>query len=171
MIRVIITENIESEFTKIKRFSASGRFGETLTNREYFQHFGFTSRPPAGAEGIVLQKGTSYYLIAEDDRRYRLRLDNDGEVALYSIEGNYFAIKKDNKIEIHSAGSVTIDAPDVKIGGTSGLKKIVDERIVSAINSHTHTVTVDPTSHQGTTAGVTVPIVAANVTTSNMVAK
>ncbi len=54
MIRGIIQSVFEGV---IKRFTASGRADETITDREYFQHYGFTSRPLAGAEAIIIREG------------------------------------------------------------------------------------------------------------------
>ncbi len=53
MIRGIIESGVEG---LIKRFSALGRQGESFTSREYFQHYGFTSRPLVGAEAIIIRR-------------------------------------------------------------------------------------------------------------------
>ena len=71
----------------IKRFSGYGRYNEVFTNREFLQHYGFTSRPLADAEGLCLKKDNQIYLIATDDRRYRVTLES-GEVAIYTDEGD-----------------------------------------------------------------------------------
>lgn len=121
MVRSIITSIAEGV---IKRFSGSGRPGETFTDREYFQHYGFTSRPLDGAEGIALKKGNVIYLIASDDRRYRISLEN-GEVAIYSDEGDFIHFKRGkllhvstgNKLEIDATNEVEITAPSIKLIG------------------------------------------------------
>ncbi len=56
MIRGIIKSVAEGV---IKRFTASGRPDETITNREYFQHYGFSSVPLAGAEAILIRRITT----------------------------------------------------------------------------------------------------------------
>ncbi|MCE5281763.1 MAG: phage baseplate assembly protein [Deltaproteobacteria bacterium] len=43
MIRGIVQTVIEGA---IKRSTASGHAGERIADREYFLHYGFTSRPP-----------------------------------------------------------------------------------------------------------------------------
>jgi len=119
IVRTVIAEIAEGA---IKRFSGSGRTHETFTDREYFQHYGFTSRPKAGAEGITLIKGNTVYLIASDDRRYRITLAN-GEVALYSDEGDFIHFKRDNllhistkkKLQADAAQEADITAPIVKV--------------------------------------------------------
>ena len=58
---------------------------------EHFQHYGFTSVPLAGAEGIALAVGgnTGHTVVINiDDRRYRLRSLAAGEVALYDDLGH-----------------------------------------------------------------------------------
>ena len=93
----------------VKRFSGSGRTGEAFAGREYFQHYGFTSRPRAGAEGLVLVQGGTVFLVATDDRRYRLSLE-DGEVALYTDEGDMIHLKRGGEILVSSQGKVAIEA-------------------------------------------------------------
>jgi len=98
MIRGIITAVLEG---MIKRISASGRTGETFTNREYFQHYGFTSRPHPGAETIFIQEGNHIIAVASDDRRYRLAIE-EGEAALYSDEGDHVLLKRGRVIEVET---------------------------------------------------------------------
>jgi phage baseplate assembly protein V len=96
MIRGIIQTVFEGA---IKRFTASGRTDETIANREYFQHYGFSSRPLAGGEAIIIREGNHFVMIASDDRRYRIALE-EGEVALYTDEGDKIHLKRDKTIEI-----------------------------------------------------------------------
>lgn len=96
MIRTILSSVTEGV---IKRFSGKGRPGETFTDREVFQHYGLTSRPLEGAEGILLKQGNNIILIASDDRRYRIAI-SDGEVALYTDEGDHIHMKRGRLIEV-----------------------------------------------------------------------
>lgn len=102
MIRGIVIVVLEG---LIKRFSASGRNGESFSSREYFQHYGFTSRPKEGAEIIIIKEGNHYIAVASDDRRYRLALE-DGEVALYTDEGDKIHLKRDKTIEVISGNKL-----------------------------------------------------------------
>ncbi|MCD4675337.1 MAG: phage baseplate assembly protein [Desulfobacula sp.] len=95
-IRTILSSVTEGA---IKRFAGSGRPGETFADREYFQHYGFTSRPLSGAEGILLKQGNNIILVASDDRRYRIELAQ-GEVALYTDEGDHIHMKRGNLVEV-----------------------------------------------------------------------
>lgn len=111
MIRGIVTAVIEGV---IKRFSASGRSDETFEDREYIQHYGFTSRPLAGGELIIIQEGNQIVAIASDDRRYRLALEN-GEVALYDHLGQQVLLKKDGTIQAVAINEIHATAPLVTV--------------------------------------------------------
>lgn len=172
MIRGIVKSVIEGV---IKLFAATGRPGETLHNREYFQHYGFTSRPLAGAEIIILREGNHIIAVASDDRRFRLAVA-DGEVALYTDEGDKIHLKRNKIIEVVSGGklianvanevdvttktakvtasvsctiispavtlnasaSCIVNSPSVVLGAQGTPRAIADERIVAALNAHTH---------------------------------
>ncbi|MDH3975620.1 MAG: phage baseplate assembly protein [Deltaproteobacteria bacterium] len=137
LIRSIITAVTEG---KIKLFSGAGRVGESFSDREYFQHYGFTSRPLEGAEAILIKDGNVIQVIASDDRRYRLAVE-DGEVAIYSDEGDKVHLKRENKIEIKSGGTVIIDAPNINLGvgsETDPLHRLIDERFKDLFNNHIH---------------------------------
>ncbi len=97
-IRTILSSVTEGV---IKRFAGSGRPGESFTDREYIQHYGYTSRPLAGAEGILLKQGNNIILVASDDRRYRITLA-EGEVALYTGEGDYIHMKRGRLVEVNT---------------------------------------------------------------------
>lgn len=158
MIRTIINSIVEGV---IKRFSGSGRAGETFTNREYMQHYGFTSRPLSGAEGILFMEGNRIYLIASDDRRYRIAVEN-GEVCLYTDEGDFIHFKRGNLLHISTGDKLLIDAtndvevnaptailnaaakcqvnsPEINLSGDrSGLYRLIDERFRTLFNAHVH---------------------------------
>lgn len=115
MIRGIVTSVVEGV---IKRFSASGRSDESIDNREYLQHYGFTSRPKAGAEIIILREGGQFLAIASDDRRYRISLEN-GEVALYTDEGDKIHLKRDRIIEIIGGEKIIASTKVAEITATT----------------------------------------------------
>lgn len=151
LIRGVITDVSAAAFEEAKLFSASGRPGETFKNREYFQHYGFTSRPLSGAEGLIISQGNTIYMIASDDRRYRISLE-DGEVALYTNEGDKIHLKQ-GEILIKSGGKVVVDAPEVEVnaatsakvvspvvnlGAASGHKALATEDLLPKYTGHTH---------------------------------
>ncbi|MDA8428944.1 MAG: phage baseplate assembly protein [Geobacteraceae bacterium] len=114
MIRGIVKSVVEGV---IKRFSASGRPDETIENREYFQHYGYTSRPKAGAEIIIIREGGHFVAVASDDRRYRIALEN-GEVALYDDLGQKMHLKRGG-IDVTSPTKITATAPLVEVVATT----------------------------------------------------
>lgn len=105
VIRTIIDSVIEGA---IKRVAAKGLLGESFVNREVFQHYGFTSRPLAGAEGLMIREGNVFYLIASDDRRFRIALQ-DGEVALYDDQGQAVHFKRGKQIHVYGADQLVAD--------------------------------------------------------------
>ena len=88
------------------RFNASGREGEEFIDREMFQQFGLSSRPMEGAQCLLVRSGQNVFMIASDDRRYKIELE-DGEVVMNDAFGN--------KIHLHMGGDIT-----VKAGGDTG---------------------------------------------------
>lgn len=84
---------------------------EVMDGVERFQEYGFTSVPHAGAEGVALSVGghrSNTVVIAVDDRRYRLKGLQNGEVALYTDEdqaehGHRIVLRRGGVIEAHCA--------------------------------------------------------------------
>lgn len=65
---------------------------------EHFQNYGFTSVPLKGSEGLALAVGASTahtVVINVDDRRYRLKGLQSGEVALYDDIGHRVHLTRD----------------------------------------------------------------------------
>ena len=79
---------------------------QTPDDAEHFQHYGFTSVPLPGAEGIALAVGGSTghtVVINVDDRRYRVKALQAGEVCLYDDLGHKVTLTRDG-IVIDGAG-------------------------------------------------------------------
>lgn len=98
---------------KIQLIDVKGR-GEDFTDKELFQHYGFASRPLPESEGILLFLGgvDNAIVIATEDRRYRLALQ-DGEVCLYTDEGDYVHMKRGKEIYVKCGNKVTVDAANI----------------------------------------------------------
>jgi phage gp45-like len=161
LIRTIISSVIEGN---IKYFAGSGRVGETFANREYMQHYGFTSRPLKDGEGLVLKQGDKVFLIASDDRRYRISLA-EGEVALYTDEGDKVHLKRGGVIEIEAGTKITGKAPMIELTDEAALRRLIDERIVALFNSHTHP---GVSSGSGSTGTPSTPLQLDDVSTSKV---
>ena len=128
---------------------------EVRDNVERFQDYGFTSHPHPGAEAVAVSVAGSrdhVIVIAVDDRRYRLRNLVEGEVAIYTDEGDKVVLKRGGVIEltagtkvrlvaetVECTGDLTV-AGDVKAGGDvldqGGAKSMAGMR--GDYNAHTH---------------------------------
>jgi len=90
----------------------TGRWKETFTKREVFQQYGHCSKPLPGAEGIVMFLNgdpNNAVIIATEDRRYRIDLV-DGEVAMYSDEGDYVHFQRGNNMKVYSKKNIDMEA-------------------------------------------------------------
>lgn len=88
--------------------------GEDKDVVERLQNYGFTSVPVPGAQALVLCVGGNRdhpLIVAADDPRHRKNGMKPGEVAVYSLWGDYILFKEGGGIEIH-APTVTIKASE-----------------------------------------------------------
>lgn len=100
---------------------------EALDGAEHWHPYGFTYKPHAGAEALVLAVGghrAHSVVIACADRRYRLTALEDGEVALYSDEGDKIHLKRGRVIDlvtetlnISAISAVNFDTPVINTTG------------------------------------------------------
>lgn len=73
-----------------------------MQDTELFQHYGYTSNPPAGTMAVVVPVGgnTSHgIVIATEHGSYRLKNLQSGEVAIYTDEGDSIVFKRGRLIE------------------------------------------------------------------------
>ena len=110
--------SVAGDAGKLLRFSGTGLPGQTLTNIEMWQHYGFVSRPLAGAEGLAFVRGGTAFLVADDDRRYRVEIEN-GEVALYSDEGTVVRLGRGKVVQVDGADEINLG------GDKASLKRLV----------------------------------------------
>lgn len=137
--RAVLT--LVDDSTKMQLLQVSGIEDESLDEVERFQDYGFTSVPLAGAEAVVVRgsgQGDQPYVIAVDDRRYRVRNLESGEVAVYNDSGSYVVLKASGDIQIvPSSGTVSLTG-DLDVSGT--VTATVD--VVGggkSLSTHTHT--------------------------------
>ncbi|MCA7947867.1 phage baseplate assembly protein V [Burkholderia vietnamiensis] len=91
-----------------------GLAGENGVDEELFQHYGYTSAPPAGTMKIVLPIGgkTSHgIVIATEHAQYRLKALKPGEVAIYTDEGDSIVFSRGRVIDIKTK-TLNIEAED-----------------------------------------------------------
>jgi phage gp45-like len=132
---------------------------EARAKCERFQQYGFTSVPhgpnAAGeAEAIVFFLGGQCdhpIVLAVDDRRYRLKGLEAGEVAIYSDEGDQVVIKRGGNIRVVASTKVEITSPHVTISGdltvAGDVKSTSGDVVAGSIHLKTH-------KHSGVSTGV-----------------
>jgi phage baseplate assembly protein V len=114
-----VLKSVDDE-KKLQRMQIEVLKGEVRDSVERFQEYGFTSNALAGAEVVVaFPAGDRAHglIIAVDDRRYRLKALQNGEVALYTDEGDKVHLKRGRQIEVVAGTKVTIDTPQTRITG------------------------------------------------------
>lgn len=163
MIRGIVKSVVQGV---IQRVSATVWGDGDMDNREFFQHYGYTSRPLAGAEVLFDRQGGMIIAIASDDRRYRIDLEN-GEVALYTDEGDKIHLKRDRIIEIVGGEKIIASTKVAEISASESA--IITSPIVAVVASTSVTLDTPLTQCTGNLA-VTGDITAANVTAAVNVA-
>lgn len=93
---------------------------EVREDVERFQNYGFTSHPLPGAEAVAVAVGGSrdhLVVLAVDDRRYRVKGLQAGEVAIYTDEGDKVVLRRGGLIEVTAATKVRLVAPLVEATG------------------------------------------------------
>lgn len=135
MISRAIVEAVDDD-AQIQSVQVSGLDDELLDQVERPQPYGFSSHPHAGAEGVFVAVGGTRshgLMIMVDDRRYRLRSMQAGEVAIYDDQGQAVHLKREGmlvsspfKIDVEApevtvtADTATIEADTINLGGTGG---------------------------------------------------
>lgn len=95
---------------RVSLVQALGLSKEQLQALELFQHYGFTSAPPAGTMCVILPLGgqTAHgVVVATEHSAYRIQGLQNGEVAIYTDEdraadGCRIVLKRGNRIEIQA---------------------------------------------------------------------
>jgi phage baseplate assembly protein V len=98
-----------------------GLAGEQLQDAEYFQHYGYTSNPPAGTMCVVLPVGgkTAHgIIIATEHGTYRLRNLAPGETALYSDEGDSVLLKRGRIVQVTAGNALIVNTHDATVNCT-----------------------------------------------------
>ena len=116
--------------------------GENRDNIERFQNYGFTSYPKADSEAVVIFPGGNReagFVISIDDRNFRLKSLAEGEVALYTDEGDKIHFKRGGTIEVVSATKLDVNTPLVELGNGTLEKILNGETFQTFFNAHTHT--------------------------------
>lgn len=149
MIRIVrgIISRVIGAVGKLPRVDVRGLPGETIDSVELFSQYGVSSSPRSGAECVSIKINGQYVTIATADRRCVFSL-NTGDVALHTGDEEYvkvlgvggIEIKSTKTINIVSDSEVNIRGTAINLGSGAGLDALIDTRIVTWLNSHTHPV-------------------------------
>jgi phage baseplate assembly protein V len=98
---------------------------ETHADVERVQEYGFTSVPLPGAEAVLVFQGGNRdhgLIIAVDDRRYRLKGLQGGEVALYTDEGDSIILKRGRIVQIVAGVQAEVITPLITIKASTKVR-------------------------------------------------
>jgi phage baseplate assembly protein V len=121
--RAVVTRVDDS--TELQALQVKVGADEVRDGLERFQQYGLTSVPDAGAEAVVLFVGGQRevgYVVAVDDRRYRVAGLAPGEVALYSKAGASVVLKADGSVVVTAGPGASV----VLNGGAQSVARVGD---------------------------------------------
>lgn len=131
---------------------------ELRSGVEHLQEYGFASRPPVGAEVVVLFAGGNRdhgVVIASGDRRTRPNLLAPSEVAIYHPSGSQVLLRSDGSVLVSSATQVVLDTPSVRVQGDLVVTGEVTDRVeTGGLSMHSMRSIFNVHSHPG---GVVTP--------------
>lgn len=115
--------NLVDSSGPVQLVHVEGLSNEPLPDVELFQHYGYTSNPPADTMAIILPIGgkTSHSIIvATEHGSYRLKNLETGEVAIYTDEGDSIILKRGHVIEVttqtfrvNASTAIELNAPTI----------------------------------------------------------
>ncbi|NRA68806.1 MAG: phage baseplate assembly protein [Pseudobacteriovorax sp.] len=106
-----------NEGEPIQKLQLSVLNGEVIDSIPRYQNYGFTSNPRIGAEAVAIFNNgdrSSGIVVAVDDRSFRLKSLKEGEVAIYTDEGDSIILSRDNVMKIKTK-SFKLDCEDCDI--------------------------------------------------------
>lgn len=134
--------------TQIQKIKAKLMADESLDELERLQDYGFASKPLPNAEILVVfpngNRGHGI-VIKADDRRYRVKNLQGGEVVIYTDEGDKIHFKRGNKIEV-TTDELTINAT----------AKVIVNTDEAEVNATTSAIVTAPTTDIVASVGVNV---------------
>lgn len=115
--------NLANDSLKMQEIQITLLADETLDSVERVQDYGFTSVPKPGSECITVSvNGNRGHVvaIAVDDKRYRLKSMQSGEVAVYDDIGNFVKLGRNN-ITVNAVAEVNVNSPVVNINADTSI--------------------------------------------------
>lgn len=148
----LVDDSLKEQRVQLDILAGETRFAER------YQHYGFTSHPHKDSEAIVLSiNGSRDHLVvvADGDRRYRLKNLADGEVAIYDDQGQCVHLKRDG-IYIISSQKLMVSSPNteftgnVNVNGSLQASSVADQAgtmqvMRTTYNGHHHDTATPPT--------------------------
>jgi phage baseplate assembly protein V len=114
----------KADNAKLQNVQVSIQKGE-VRNAERFQQYGFNSVPLPMAEAVVVFVGglRDHALCTNvDDRRYRPTDWLEGEVGLYTHEGDFIRLQQGRIVQVVCGTQVDVTAPDVVVHASSKVR-------------------------------------------------
>lgn len=112
--------------------------GETATDLQHPQEFGFTSKAKSGASGLALFKGGNRdngIVVTIYDRRYFPADLSNGDSCQYDAEDNRVWLKGTAGILIqHGENTITLDADGITLKSAPGKNIILDGNVIGMVN-------------------------------------
>lgn len=128
---------------KLIGIEMEGLAGEPVSG-ELMQHYGYSSAPLPGAEFLAIPVGGNSkhtVVVASEDGRYRITL-MDGEVSLYTDEGDYIHMKRGRLIEVETDTLVVKAKTKVRFE-TPLIEQTGDFKADGDVSDHTRSVQAD----------------------------
>ena len=144
--------------TRVQRVGGDGLAGEDLQDTELFQHFGFTSAPPAGTQYIVLPLGgrtSASVIVATESGAHRLALDAQGECRIYNQWGDYVHLKQDRSIHVKAQARVFVETEVFRVEASQRIELVSPDILLQASNKVTGTTPLVDLSQNLTVAQLT----------------
>lgn len=117
MSRAVVRRVVDTG--KLQTLQADALADETR-DVERMQNYGFTGVPPSGSEAVIVFVGGRRehgIAVAVDDRRCRLSGLEQGEVAVYTDQGDKVVIRRGGTIEVTASTKVVVTTPVVELAG------------------------------------------------------
>ena len=99
-----------------------------VQDMERMQNYGFSSNPLPGAEGLAVFVGGNRehgICLVLDDRKFRIKNLQNGQVALYDAFGTNILLGNDGTTTVNAAVKTVVNSPSVEFG-TGVLEKTLN---------------------------------------------
>jgi phage baseplate assembly protein V len=102
---------------------------ETIDNLQTLNLYGFASHAPNGSDALALFGNgdrSNGVIVATANQAARPRNQKQGEVTIYTDEGDVISLQRNHTIAITTTGTLSISAPTLNLSGKDGGKVTVN---------------------------------------------